>query len=131
MALFKKTKKDKEAKAETKKDSVKKTDKTVAKSTVKSATKNLSAVFKKPRITEKAAIISGTNNVYTFDVDQRSTKTDILAAIEMIYKVKPLKIRTSLMKKKVVKSRKGKTGYKGGGKKAYVYLKKGDKIEFV
>jgi large subunit ribosomal protein L23 len=94
--------------------------------------KDLSSVLKKPRITEKGAVISGTNNVYPFNVRIDATKKDIKEAVKLIYKVNPVKIAVVTIPAKSVRSRRtGKIGTKSGGKKAYVYLKKGDKIEFV
>lgn len=87
------------------------------------------SVISNPRITEKAAYASD-KNVYTFDVATKSSKVEILKAIKEIYKVTPIKINVvAIPKKRVV--RRGALGIKGGGKKAYVFLKKGDKIEFV
>jgi len=94
--------------------------------------KDLSSVLKKPRITEKGAVISGINNVYPFDVSVDANKKDIREAVKLIYKVNPVKIAVVTVPTKSVRSRRtGKMGTKSGGKKAYVYLKKGDKIEFV
>lgn len=95
--------------------------------------RDLSWVLKTPRITEKGAIIAETNNVYTFNVDKKATKIDIKQAIELLYKVVPVKVAiTRVPSKKVqVRGQRGKLGTKSGGKKAFVYLKKGDKIEFV
>lgn len=92
--------------------------------------KDLTWVIKKPRITEKAAIMAGDSNIYTFNIHQDANKKLVSEAIKMIYKVSPLKIRVSMIPTKIVR-RKGGIGTKKGGKKAYVYLKKGDKIEFV
>jgi len=44
--------------------------------------------------------------------------------------VKPEKVRVAAIPAKKVFVR-GKKGVKSGGKKAYVYLKKGDKIELI
>ncbi len=94
---------------------------------------DLSRVLIRPRITEKGAIIAEELNVYTFDVDVCSTKTQIKAAIQQIYKVSPVKIHIAKIQDKKVRVRgqRKKTGVKSGGKKAFVYLKKGDSIEFV
>lgn len=129
MALFKKTKKE-EVKPKTEKKSVKASSTTEI--VVKNTKKDLSSVLKKPRITEKGAIISGINNVYPFDISLDATKKDIIEAVKMIYKVTPVKVAVlTVPSKTVVSRRNGKKGIKSGGKKAYVYLKKGDKIEFV
>jgi large subunit ribosomal protein L23 len=89
----------------------------------------LKNIIKNPRITEKATF-SAENNVYTFDVTDNANKTEIKKAIFAIYKVKPVKINVLKVEDKHVFS-KGKKGVKSGGRKAYVYFKKGDKIEFV
>jgi large subunit ribosomal protein L23 len=94
--------------------------------------KDLNSIIIKPRITEKGAVISGANNIYPFDVRPDATKTEIAQAIKTIYKITPVKIAVVKIPSKTVRSRRdGKMGVKSGGKKAYVYLKKGDKIEFV
>jgi large subunit ribosomal protein L23 len=154
MALFGKNKKKDEKVAEKtsekkssdKKTSVKKVIKKKPKQTALRRTTNkkslqsgvvakrdLTWVLKAPRITEKGAIIAESNSVYTFVVDKNANKIDVKRAIELIYKVKPLKIAIAKIptKKVQVRGQRGKFGNKGGGKKAYVYLKKGDKIEFV
>jgi len=91
--------------------------------------KSLSLALKGPRITEKASLLSG-GNVYTFDVPKDFNKIEIAKAVEEIYKVKPVRINVVTVPKKKMTYR-GHPGVKGGGRKAMVYLKKGDKIEFV
>ena len=87
-------------------------------------------ILKNPRITEKAAALS-TQNCYTFDVPKNATKNEIAKAIKAEYKVTPVAVRTVTIPTKRVfpRTRKGKIGTTGGGKKAYVYLKKGDTIK--
>jgi large subunit ribosomal protein L23 len=89
----------------------------------------LKNIIKNPRITEKATF-KAENNVYTFDITERANKTEIKKAIFAIYKVKPVKINVLKVEDKHVFS-KGKKGVKSGGRKAYVYFKKEDKIEIV
>ena len=86
-------------------------------------------IIKKPRITEKASFAVEAN-VYSFDVSDNANKTEIKKAIFALYKVKPTKVNVLSVPRKNIVS-KGKIGVRGGGKKALVYLKKGDKIEFV
>ncbi len=86
-------------------------------------------IIKNPRVTEKASFAME-QNVYTFDVTASANKTEIKKAIFSLYKVKPLKVNILPVPKKEVMSR-GIKGSKGGGRKALVYLKKGDKIEFI
>lgn len=84
----------------------------------------------RPRVTEKASFQAETKNVYTFEVSKTANKYQIAKAVKDNYKVTPLFVRIATIKEKKVFVR-GKAGIKAGGKKAYVYLKKGDKIEFV
>ncbi|MEI7810254.1 MAG: 50S ribosomal protein L23 [bacterium] len=86
-------------------------------------------IIKNPRITEKATF-KAEENVYTFDITANANKTEIKKAIFAIYKVKPVKVNVLKVEDKHVFS-KGKKGVKSGGRKAYVYFKKDDKIEFV
>ena len=85
--------------------------------------------IKNPKITEKASFLAE-QNVYTFDITRSANKTEIKKAIFILYKVKPVKVNVLTVPKKNIMS-KGKMGTKGGGRKALVYLKKGDKIEFI
>ncbi len=86
-------------------------------------------IIKNPRITEKASVALE-QNAYTFDVSKSANKTEIKKAIFELYKVKPTRVNIVSLPKKEVMSR-GIKGSKGGGKKAIVYLKKGDEIKFV
>ena len=91
--------------------------------------KIMKTIIKNPRITEKASF-SSERNIYTFDVMPSANKTEIKKAIFALYKVKPVKVNVLSVRRKNVMLR-GRTGTKGGGRKALVYLKKGDKIEFI
>lgn len=87
-----------------------------------------STILIRPRITEKAAMLSETGNVYTFEVTKDATKTTVKRAIKEVYKVAPVKVNiVNLPSKKVVV--KGKEGRTKGVIKALVYLKKEDKID--
>ncbi len=87
-------------------------------------------VIKKPRITEKSGLQAEKLGVYTFEVMPRANKKSVAKAVKEIYKVIPVKINIVNLPAKIIVSR-GKKGRKAGVKKAIVYLKKGDKIEFV
>ncbi len=89
----------------------------------------LEGVLLRPRITEKAAILSG-DGVYTFDVDPRSDKAQIKAAIKSVYNVDTVKIRIINQPARRIRTRKG-YGRAAGSKKAYVYLSPGTTIEFI
>lgn len=86
-------------------------------------------IIKNPRITEKASLAQE-QNVYTFDISSGANKTEIEKAIFSLYKVKPLRVNVLPVPKKNIMS-KGRAGVKGGGRKALIYLKKNDKIEFI
>ena len=87
-------------------------------------------IIKNPRVTEKASH-AFESNVYTFDISKGATKNEIKKTIEELYKVKAVKVNVlAVPKKKVMKGR-IKEGVRGGGRKALVYLKKGDKIDFI
>lgn len=89
----------------------------------------MTTIITNPRITEKASFAQE-QNVYTFDISASANKTEIKKAIFTLYKVKPVKVNVLGIPYKHTFSR-GKAGTRGGGRKALVYLKKGDKIEFV
>ena len=81
----------------------------------------------RPRITEKAGIMSEKLNVYTFEVEKNSTKHTITQEIKTLYKVTPIKVNIVNLPERNVIVR-GKKGMQSAVKKAIVYLKKGDKI---
>ena len=87
------------------------------------------SVLISPRVTEKAAI-AGEANVYVFNVYTHATKNEIKKAIEKMYKVVPEKVNIVQIpaRKTFIRGRRGSTAR---GKKAYVYLKKGDKISVI
>lgn len=87
-------------------------------------------VLLRPRITEKAVIGADKSHVYVFEVARSATKKSISASVRDAYGVKPRKVRVASIPAKRVFVR-GNKGIKGGGKKAYVYLKVGDKIELI
>lgn len=88
------------------------------------------SVLLRPRLSEKAIVGADKSGQYVFEVAKDATKAQIAASVKAAYKVTPVKIRTAKVADKAVFVR-GKKGVKKGGKKAYVYLKKGDKIEII
>ncbi|MFA6536627.1 MAG: 50S ribosomal protein L23 [Candidatus Paceibacterota bacterium] len=86
-------------------------------------------VIIRPRITEKASFL-GANNVYAFEITTTATKPAVERAITEMYKVNPVKVRIvrNPAKQKIARGVKGEIA---GVKKAYVFLKKGDKIEII
>ncbi len=83
----------------------------------------------RPRITEKSGIAGENLNVYTFEVSKNSTKQSIEKEIKALYKVNPEKVRIVNLPAKNIVVR-GRKGTQSAVKKALVYLKKGDKIDF-
>lgn len=108
---------------------VAKAEKVVAVKVTPTVHEDLSHVIVRPRITEKASTMSE-RGVYVFDVSARSSKISIAKAVQELYNVTPVKIAITGVPAKQVIIR-GRRGIQKGGKKAYVYLAKGDKIEFV
>lgn len=85
-------------------------------------------VLLNPRITEKATMHSA-DSVYTFHVAESANKHQIAQAVRELYKVTPRMVRVVRIPSKIKRNmRTGKEGIKKGGKKAYVYLKRGETI---
>lgn len=85
------------------------------------------------RVTEKAANLSANFNQYTFEVSPNANRIEVARAVAKVFDVEVVKVNilNKKPKRKVDRSRRGKTGTKGGHKKAIVTLKEGDKIELV
>lgn len=95
------------------------------------STNDVSWVLRSPRITEKATDISG-RGVYAFEVDPRANKVQIARAIAQTFKVTPIRVNVTKVQAKTVRNaRTGKIGRTAEGKKAYVFLKKGETISLM
>lgn len=93
--------------------------------------KNVATGIIKPRITEKAAIL-GESNVYTFEIKKGVTKFEVRDAIKALYNVTPVRINIVNKQPRHFMSRsRGRDMMEHGLRKAYVYLKEGDRIELV
>lgn len=78
-------------------------------------------VIIRPLITEQGMHFANVKGVYSFEVDQRANKTQIRNAVEKVYGVKVLKVRTANRKGK--HRRRGRTiGRTSSWKKAMVFL---------
>ncbi len=86
-------------------------------------------VLRRPHITEKAAA-SAEKGVYVFEVATTANKQQIAQAISAFYKVTVVKVAVVNKPEKRI-TVKGRSGVRPSGKKAYVHLKKGEKIELV
>jgi large subunit ribosomal protein L23 len=90
---------------------------------------NRHQVLKRPLVTEKSTIARDEQNVVTFAVDPRANKHEIRNAVESLFDVKVLDVRTSRMPRK--SRRLGRfVGRRPEWKKAIVRLAQGQKIEF-
>ncbi len=90
---------------------------------------NVQQVIRRPLITEKSTIERELQNIVTFEVDPRANKAEIRRAVETLFDVQVLEVRTSAVKGK--KRRVGRNiGYRPNWKKARVKLREGDTIEF-
>ncbi|MBW2638294.1 MAG: 50S ribosomal protein L23 [Deltaproteobacteria bacterium] len=86
------------------------------------------SVIKKPLVTEKSTIARDEGNKYIFEVDRRATKIEIRNAVEKIFKVKVVTVRTMNFAGK--KKRVGRIiGSRSDWKKAVVTLTPGSSIE--
>ena len=84
-------------------------------------------IIKKPIMTEKSTNLNQYNQ-YSFIVDEKSNSNEIKQAIEHVFKVKVIKINSSITKGKP-KTFKGNFGYKKNYKKAIVTLAEGNTID--
>ena len=83
-------------------------------------------ILKRPVVSEKSMAMMEENK-YTFLVDPNANKIEIKKAVEEIFKVSVIDVRTMHVKGKL--KRQGKySGYTSDKKKAVVTLKAGDKI---
>ncbi len=94
---------------------------------IKISSERLLSIIKKPLTTEKSTNLQQYNQ-YTFIVSKDSNSNEIKQAIENTFKVKVLKINTSITRGKI-KSFKGTYGFRKDIKKAIVTLKEGNTID--
>ena len=88
-------------------------------------------ILRRPRITEKAALVSSYDNCVIVDVMRDANKVEIKRAVETVFDVEVDKVRTVNMKGKLRRVGFGQTGLQSDWKKAYVYLKEGSTIDFI
>ena len=92
--------------------------------------KNLYEVLRRPLITEKTTNLKENQRTLAFEVHRDATKPEIKKAVESLFGVKVDDVRVSNVHGKV--KRQGRfVGRRADWKKAYVVLKKGEKmVEF-
>ena len=88
---------------------------------------NVYDVIRRPLITEKAHDKREGERTMCFEVHPDANKIEIKQAVEAVFRVKVAGVRTSLTSGKL--RRRGRfTGYASDWKKAYVRIRKGEKI---
>jgi large subunit ribosomal protein L23 len=84
-------------------------------------------VIRRPIDTEKLNRLRDRENKYGFEVDVRASKTEVKQAVESLFKVKVLDVKTAIVRGK--RRRIGRSeGMRPNWKKAVVTLKDGDAI---
>jgi large subunit ribosomal protein L23 len=84
-------------------------------------------VIRRPLVTEKGVAKKDEERTMCFEVAQDANKTQVKSAVEKLFKVKVEEVRTANFEGKM--RRRGRfVGYRSDWKKAYVRLKKGEKV---
>ena len=86
-------------------------------------------VVYRPLVTEKGMHLSNTCNAYSFEVSSLATKTDIKRAVEDLWNVRVVGVRTQNRKGKPRRHKMSK-GHTKNWKKAIVELHEEDRIAF-
>jgi large subunit ribosomal protein L23 len=90
---------------------------------------NLHDVIRRPLVTEKSTVGRETANLVTLAVDPRASKYDIKRAVETLFSVEVVTVRTLRIAPKLRRVGKNQ-GRKPEWKKALVQLAEGQSIEF-
>ena len=86
-------------------------------------------IIRRPLITEKSTRQKEDARQYAFEVRRDANKIEIQSAVERLFKVKVLQVRTSNVLGKVKRVGR-KYGKRPDWKKATLTLKEGDRIDF-
>ncbi len=84
-------------------------------------------IIKRPLDTEKLDRIRDRENKFAFEIDLKANKTEVKQAIEQLFKVKVVDVKTAIVRGKFRRIGKSE-GQKSNWKKAIVTLKEGDAI---
>jgi large subunit ribosomal protein L23 len=84
-------------------------------------------IIKRPLDTEKLDRMRDRENKFAFEIDMKANKTEVKQAVESIFKVKVLDVRTSIVRGKFRRIGRSE-GQRPNWKKAIVTLKEGDAI---
>ena len=85
-------------------------------------------IIKKPLVSEKNTILSQNFGQYVFEVDKNANKFEIAQAVAARFGVEVLKVRT-LHRRGKIKVVGRRFGKRSNIKKAFVQIKKGQKID--
>jgi large subunit ribosomal protein L23 len=91
--------------------------------------KEVQKIIRRPLVTEKSTRQKEEGRQYVFEVDPDANKIEIQHAVEHLFKVKVLQVRTSNALGKLKRVGR-KFGKRPDWKKAIVTLKEGDRIDF-
>jgi large subunit ribosomal protein L23 len=84
-------------------------------------------IIRRPLVTEKGVAKKDDERTLCFEVAPDANKTQVKSAVEKLFKVKVEEVRTANFEGKL--RRRGRfVGYRSDWKKAYVRLKKGEKV---
>ena len=84
-------------------------------------------VIRRPLVTEKGVAKKDEEQTLCFEVAPAANKNQVKHAVEKLFKVKVAEVRTANVEGKM--RRRGRfVGYRSDWKKAYVRLKKGEKV---
>lgn len=83
-----------------------------------------------PHVSEKAATVAESSNQVVLKVAKDATKREVKAAVEKLFDVQVLDVRTLTTKGKTKRTRHG-LGKRSDWKKAYVRLAEGQEIDFM
>lgn len=90
---------------------------------------NYHAIIKCPVVSEKSTMQKEVSNQLTFEVDRKANRIEIKKAVQSLFSVQVLDVRTLQVKGK--HKRRGRIiGKRRDWKKAVVTLKPGERIEF-
>jgi large subunit ribosomal protein L23 len=87
-------------------------------------------LIKKPVISEKSMMLANRDNIYTFEVDRLASKTQVKAAIEELFGVEVLGVRTIVQQRVLERTGKRRAeSLSAPVKKALVTLKQGQTLD--
>jgi large subunit ribosomal protein L23 len=86
-------------------------------------------VIRRPVVTEKSERLSSEHNVFCFEVDMRANKGQVKDAVESIFDVSVLRVRTAVMPQKMGRRLRKRYIRRSAWKKAYVTVAPGQNID--